>query len=450
MLEHFFRDIRYGFRQLRQNPGFAVAAVLCISLGIGANSATFSIADALLFRTADVKEPERLVRLYISWASGLKYGSFSYPDYVDVRDKSDVFEGLVAEAIRPFHLSTGEQNERVWGSIVSGNYFSELGVDVALGRGFLPEEDQTPGAHAVAVLSHGLWQRRFGAAPDIIGKNIVLNSHPFTIVGVTKEGFLGTMSGIGTGLWVPLMMQQQLIPGSNLLESRGSHWMNPIIGRLKPGVTPEQARASTNTLLAHLAEEYPDSNTGTSVALFREAESGLHPIMRSGFAGFMALMFGVVGLILLLACANVAGLLLARFATRRKEISLRLAIGANRGQLIRQLFSESLVLALVAGGCGLLLGIGLTRLVGSFRPPADFPLEIQLDPDIRVLGFTFVATLLTGVFFGLAPAISATRQDLVSSLKESASAMGGRSSRFRQALVVGQVALSLILLLGAG
>ena len=450
-MDELMQDFRYALRQLRRHRGFALAAVLCIALGIGANTATFSIADALLFKTADVDQPDRLARMYINWSSGLKHASFSYPDYVDLRDqRTDVFEGVVATSIGPFHLSTGDRNVVVWGSIVSGNYFADLGVRLARGRGFNPEESRTPGTHPVAVLSYGLWQSRFGAAPDIVGRKIILNGHTFTVVGVADEAFLGVDKGLGTQIWVPMMMQRILVPGQNLLEARGSHWISPVIVRLKPGVTVPQAEAAANSLMTHLAEQYPDSNTGKSIEILPEAQSGLHPMVRSGFVGFMALMFAVVGFILLLACANVAGLLLARFASRQKEISIRLAVGAGRGRLVRQLLTESLVLAFLAGLTGLALAVGLVRLVASFRPTTDFPLALGAEMDARMLGFAFLAAVATSVLFGLVPALSSARQDLVSSLKEGSRGFGGRSSWLRQGLVVGQVTLSLVLLLGAG
>ncbi|MCP4903103.1 MAG: ABC transporter permease [bacterium] len=443
-------DVKYALRKLRSNPGFTTAAVVCIALGIGANTATFSIADALLFRSSSFTEPNRIVRLFINWSSGLEHASFSYPDFVDLAERNDVYEGLVAEALRPFHLSTGENNERVWGSIVSGNYFSLLGVNLSLGRGFSAEEDSTPGTHPVTVLSYGLWQSRFAGASDIVGSEIALNGRTFTVIGVTEEGYLGSNSGIATALWVPMMMQRELLPGNDLLNMRGSHWISPVIGRLKPGVTPEQALAASNAVMAGLTEEFPDSNEGKTIELFADAESSLHPMVRGGFTGFMALVFVVVGFILVLACANIAGLLLSRFAAREKEISVRLALGVGRGRLIRQLFAESLVLALIAGLFGLALALVLVRLVGSFSPPGDFPFELDLALNLRVLGFTFVAALVTGVLFGLAPAFSAARLDFSEVLREGASSTGTRISRVRQVLVIGQLALSLMLLVGAG
>lgn len=449
-MSDFFQDLRYGFRQLKSNPGFSITAILCIALGIGANSASFSFANAMLLKPPDVEEPDRLVRMWISWTSGLKFGSFSYPDYVDFHEKNDVFSGVVAEALRPLHLSSSEHNEKVSGSIVSGNYFSVLGVDMALGRAFLPEEDRTPGTHPVAVMSHGLWQRRFGADPGVVGQNITINGNAYTVIGVAPEGFNGINVAVRTDLWVPILMQEQLIPGSNLLEQRGNHWIQFNIARLKPGVTIEQATASTNALMANLIKEYPDTNTGKTVVLYPEAKASLHPMIRQGFVGFMTLIFGVVAFVLLLACANVAGLLLARVAARHKEVSIRLAMGASRRRLVCQLLSESVLLSLIAGGVGLLLALWLIRLLQTFRPPTDMPLLLDVKMDPIVLGFTLLIAFVTGIVFGLAPAIQATRQDLVSSLKEGSTSHVGRASVMRRLLVIGQVAVSLFLLIGAG
>jgi len=443
------RDLRYAFRQLLRNPGFALAAVACLALGIGANSSTFTFANALLLkRNPQVKEPERLVRLFIHWSSGLRLGSFSYPDYLDFRNRNEVFTGLVAERLLPVHLSAGDRNEKIWGSIVSANYFSELGVEASLGRGFRPEEDQTPGAHPVVVLSHGLWERRFAAAPGVIGQTVVLNRRPFTIVGVAPQGFTGTNTGIASEIWAPITMAGQLNPDSDL-NARGDHWIGFVIGRLKPGVGLAQARESLNALMANLTKEYPDTNTGKSVDVYAEAEASLHPMVRSGFAGFLRVMFAVVGLILVLACANVAGLLLARALGRRREIAIRMALGAARGRLIRQLLVESSLLSLLGGAAGLLLAVWLTRLIVSFQPTTDLPLWIDTSIDLRVLGFTFFAAVAAGILFGLAPALQTTRQGLVPSLKEG-SPQGGRSTRLRNVLVVGQVALSAGLLVAAG
>lgn len=245
-----------------------------------------------------VAEPDRLVRLHASWTNGLKYGSFSYPDYVDVRDKSDVLTGLAASGLMPFHLSAGERNERVWGALVSGNYFSVPGLKPARWRFFEPEEDRTEGTHPVAVLGHGFWRRRFGGDPGIIGRTVLLSRITFTIVGVAPEGFSVMDTGLAQDLWIPIMMTRRMGEERRSLSSRGNHWIQSTIGRLKPGVTIAQARTSVNAFMAHLAEQYPDTNKGKSVMLDSEAETSLHLMVRGGFVMFLQLMFGVVGFIL--------------------------------------------------------------------------------------------------------------------------------------------------------
>ncbi len=447
-MNDFLQDVGFSVRQMVKNPGFTAAAVLCIALGIGANTATFSFANSILMYESPAREPDRLVRLFIRWASGLEYGSWSWPDYVDFRDRSDVLEGLVAERPTPVNLSRDGQNERVWGILTSGNYFSELGIEINIGRGFNEEESETRGAHAVTVLSHALWQTRFGADPDVLGDDIILNGQPFSVIGVAPEGFRGTNVGFAPDLWVPFMMAEAISPGYNILDERGNHGIQFITGRLKPGVTVEQADESLNALMAELIGEYPE-NEGKSVLVFPEGEAALHPMVRGGFVGFIAVMFGVVGLILLLACANVAGLVLARSSARSREIGIRLSLGASRLRLVRQLLTESLVLAAAAGGVGLLLAFWLIRLVSAFEPPSDLPLDWTISMDARVLAFTFLATVITGAVFGLAPTLQTTRQDLASTVKEGAAQGGSKSSFARRALVVSQVGLSLVLLIGA-
>jgi len=444
-----WQDIRYGVRQIRRNPGFTMVAVLCLGLGIGANTATFTYADALLFRLPNVKEPDRLVRIFAEWTNGLKYGPLSYPDYVDLRDKNDVFTGVIGDAIQPFHMGLGDRNERIWGALVSGNYFSELGVQATLGRTFLPEEDRTPGTHPVAVISYGLWQRRFGADTGVVLKSVMLNGRRFDIIGVAPRGFYGTQTGLGMEIWVPMMMQEMSLGGARL-KSRGDNFIPDIIARLKPGVTIAQARASVKTLMANLAKEYAGTNEGKSAELYPESRAGLHPMVREGATGFVGLVFVVVGFILLMACANIAGLLLARAAARRKEIAVRVALGACRVRLIRQLLAESTLLALLAGSFGLLLSMWLTDLLGNLRAPTELPLRLDLSLNTPVLAFALIASLGTGLLFGLAPALATTRPDVFPDLKESLSMGRGKGSRLRKCLVVGQVALSLMLLIGAG
>ncbi len=448
-MSEFIQDIRYGARQLIKNPGITVAAILCIALGIGANTATFSFANSILMFEPPVREADNLIRMFIGWDSGLDYGSWSYPDLVDFRDRSDVLDGLVGERPHPLHLSYEGENERVWGMIVTGNYFSELGIDLGMGRGFNPDEYNARGESPVVVISHDMWQTRMGSDPEILGKTIVLNRLAFTVIGVTQEGFHGTHVGFAPDLWATFMMAEALMPGNRVLDARGNHGIQFVTGRLKPGVTRDQARESLNALMTQLTEEYPDTNTGKSIIVYSESEGNLHPMVRDAFVGFIAAMFLVVGLILILACANVAGLLLARSAAREREIGIRLSLGASRSRLIRQLLTESTLLALLAGGTGLLMSFWLVRLVATMEPPSDLPMSWDVAIDMRVLTFTCLATVLTGILFGLVPALQATRQNLVDALKEGTSVAARRSSLTRWALVVCQVALSLVLLIGS-
>jgi len=443
------QDLQYGIRQLRSNPGFTLAAVLCIALGIGGNSAAFSISYALLFQQSPAQDPDRLVRIYGKWANGISYGSFSYPDYLDLRGRNEIFSGLVMESIAPFNLSAADRNDRIWGQVVSGNYFSELGIRPILGRGFLPEEDRTQGTHPVVVISRSLWKNRFGSDPGVINKTVRLNGRPFSIIGVGPDGFHGTTVGLGGDLWVPVSMFEQLFPGRPWLTRRGSHWIQGVIGRLKPGVAIGQAASRVNAIMAQLAEQYPDTNKGLSAIVYRDSEARLHPAVRDSFVNFMALIFAVVGAVLLLACTNVAGLLLARSSARRKEISVRMALGASRGRLVRQLLAESVVLSSLGGAAGFVLGMWLVRLIQSVQPPSDIPMQFHIALEWRVIVFTLVVTLLTGILFGLAPALASARHDLVTTLKDGAPLLGGSTARVRKVLVGGQVALSFVLMVGA-
>jgi predicted permease len=443
-------DLRQSVRRLSQSPGFVAVVILILALGIGANTATFSFANSILFYDPPVRDPGSLVRLFIAHEGFTPYGSWSYPDYFDVRERNEVLSALLAEAVQPFYIEQDGQSERVFGSLVSGNYFSELGVEMEVGRGFRPEEDRTPATHPVAVIGYSLWVSRFGGDPDILGKKIVLNTHEVTVVGVANEGFAGTNVGWNLQLWVPVMMADTLFARYPLLENRGSHNIIFMIGRLKPGVTVEQAETSLDALMAQLEEEYPDTNVGKSVGLWSEREAGLHPMLRGAFLSFFGLMFLVVGFILLLACINVAGLLLARAAARRREIGIRLSLGATRRRIVRQLLTESILLSFLAGAAGLLFSLWLTEMVGAFEPPNELPMRWQYEVDSRVMIFGLVTTAIAGVLFGLVPALHSTRQDLVTTLKEASGARGGRSGRARRLLVIGQIALSMALLVGAG
>ncbi len=391
--------------------------------------------------------------MYLSYNTGLRFGSWSYPDLVDMTETTgEVFSHVTANAIGVFSFSGGGgPARRLFGSYVTGNYFEALGIQPWLGRAFLPEEDVTEGTHPVAVLAHSFWQDSFGPDPDIVGQSFLLNGQEISVIGVAPAAFRGADTAIGTALWIPFNMEPPLTPSGSNLERRGNHWISSAIGRLRPGATPEQAKAAVDAYYERTQEIYPDTNTGLTIDIYSESEAALHPAIRGGFVAMLSLLSAVVGFVLLLACANVAGLLVARSSARQREMGIiRLALGAGRGRLVRQLLTESLALAALGGGLGLLLGTFLIGLVQAFQPPTELPLDINIAMDSSVLGATFLVTLVTGLLFGLAPALMASRHDLVGTIKEGTPAAGARASRLRQGLVVGQVALCLVLLIAAG
>ncbi|MBI1761539.1 MAG: ABC transporter permease [Acidobacteria bacterium] len=452
-MQTLWQDLRYGVRVLLKQPGFTLIAVLTLALGIGANGVIFSLINALLLRPLPVEQPQELAAVFTSDFSSGDFGGSSYPDYADFRARNQSFTGLVSYQPQPLSLNVDGANERAFGEIVSGNYFTVLGLKLALGRGFLPEEELRPGAAAVAVISHKLWQTRFNSDPATVGRNVKLNGQPFTIVGVAPANYGGLLRGLAVDWWVPAMMADQLVPGSRNLTERGNRGIF-VMGRLKPGVTVAQAQAEFNNLAAQLYQEWPQQwdnirRQGRKVSLIPESEARVMPGVRTPLVIFTALLMTVVGLVLLIACANVANLLLARAAARRKEIAIRLSLGAGRGRLIQQLLTESVLLALLGGVAGLALATWGADLLMAFKPPVPFPLELNLHGDWRVFGFMFGLSLLTGVVFGLVPALAASRPDVTHALKDDSGASSGRG-RLRGALVVVQVALSLLLLICAG
>jgi predicted permease len=438
MEDEMFQDLRFGARMLQKSKGAAAVAILSLALGIGANTAIFSMIDALLLKPLPVKQPERLVFL-----EGLR---LAHPDPVfrELSEKNTVFDGLFSFHSIEMTMSDGDQAERVMGELVSGNFFTALGVSPHLGRVFSDADDQTPGAHFVTVISYNFWRRRFGADPQIVGKKISVNNYPFTIIGVAAQGFNDVEVGVSPDLRVPMMMKSQML---DYIDS------TPVMARLKPGVSVGQAQIATDALYQNIirqnnlrtsGDSSPSERVFASRIQLQSAETGVSDL-RGQFSQSLILLMCLVGVVLLIACLNVANLLLARAVTRRHEIAVRLAIGAGRLRLARQLLTEGFLLSALGGLLGLVFARWGTNALLGFLPQ-NATLEIKLD--WRMLGFTLGVTVLTALLFGLAPALQATRFDMIPALKnDAAGAAGGRRGwGLRRSLVVLQVAMTFVLL----
>ncbi|QQS48644.1 MAG: ABC transporter permease [Acidobacteriota bacterium] len=445
-MDTLIKDLKFAVRRLVKSPGFTFIAVLSLALGIGANTAIFSLVNTVVFRSLPIEKPEEVYSVGVHGPNDTTL-TFSYPYYVDFRDRNEVLSGIAVHRFAPVSLSRDGQNERVWSYLVSGEYFEMLGVRAQRGRLITPQDNLDKLAHPVAVISHASWQNRFGGDPSIIGKDVLINGKNFRIIGIAQEGFRGTEVIFTPEIWVPMMMLSWIEPGANWLDNRDT--MNIFAtARLKPGISREKAEASLNLLAGQLGKEYPDSNEGITIKL--NPPGFIIGFLRDGIVRFSIVLMVTVGLVLLIACTNLASLLLARATDRRREIAIRLAIGASRGRLIRQLLTESVVLALVGGVCGLFLATWIIDLVIAFKPPVDFPLTFDLQIDWRVMLFALAVSGLTGIFFGLIPALQATRPELIPALKDETRTGGYRRSRLRSGLVVAQIALSLILLIASG
>jgi predicted permease len=446
-METLWQDLRYGFRMLMKRPGLTAVAVLSLALGIGINSTIFSLVNAVLLRPLPVEEPDSLVRLYGKASDGANSLRISYQDYADYRDQNQVFTGLAGVSLAPLTMSADNQTQQLLGEIVSGDYFSVLGVRAASGRPFLSEEARA-GAGPVIVISYGLWQRRFAADPALIGKTVHLNGDPFTVVGVAAQEFKGTFAGAFIDVWVPVDHSAAWL-GPDWRTNRSKPALHAI-GLLKPAVTFEQARAAMTTLAGQLEQAYPESNSGKSIEL--GPATLVHGNRRKAISSFLMIIMVMVALVLLTACANVANLMLTRTLGRRRELALRMALGATRGRLIRHLLTESVLLSILGGAAGLIAAIWATDLLAAFNPIPTVPLQFDLSLDRRVLGFTLFISLLTGVMLGLAPALRASKWELASMLKDEAASLAGdrHKSRLRNFLVVAQVAVSVVLLISAG
>ncbi len=472
LLETTLQDVRYGTRTLLRNPLFAAAVVMTLALGIGANTAIFSLLDSVALRPLPVQSPEELYvfgsrySMTTIQADGVAERNpdfFSHPLYRDFREHGTTFSDLAAFSswpvdvhLTPDEASPGVSAQRALAWLVSGNFFETLGVQAALGRALTSEDDRTPGAHPVVVLSHAFWARRFGQDEDVIGRPLRMNGMEYTVLGVTPPGFRGVTVGLDTDIWVPLAMQAQLTRGPSDLDDRNILWLR-LVGRRQRGIEAEQAAARTNDLFQRMlvkeagSDLTPDTRQAiarltTELVPFERGFSGL----RRRYARPLLVLMTVVGLLLLIACANVANLLLARAARRGREIAVRLTLGASRSRLVRQLVTESLLLALAGGAVALLVARWTTGFILGLIYSGPVPLDVGID--LRVLGFTLGVSLLTAFLFGLAPARRATRVDLLSTLKSQTglASAGHRGWSLRQTLVVCQVALSLVLLVGAG
>jgi len=440
-VERLVQDLRYGLRVLRRNPGFTAVVVVTLALGIGANTTVFSLFNAILLRELPVKEPHRLVNLGPSH-------SFSYPDYLDFRDQSQAFEGLCAYYPATASLSGEGTPERVQGEVVTASYFSVMGVQPKLGRAFLSAEDQAPAA--VVILSHGVWVRRFGADPGTVGRTVRINSDTYTVVGIAPAGFQGARRGLAADFWVPMPMAARIMPWAaeaKLLSSRDQRGFL-IHGRLKPGVTREQALAQVNLISDRIQRL---SGLRRRIPVYLETAGKLPGRAGEQFVSWTGILMVVVGLLLLIACANVANLLLARAVSRKREIGIRLAIGASRTRVMRQLLTESILLSVLGAAAGVLLSLLATGAISRGELPLPYQFAWDLAPDARVFAFTAALAIIAGMAFGLAPGLRATRADLVGALKDDGGpSRGMRPGGLRDLLVVVQVALSLVLLLGAG
>jgi predicted permease len=445
-MDRFRQDFLVALRRLRSSPGFTLAAIVTLALGIGANTTVFSAVNALVFRSLAVDRPGELVSVNTRMGkSGIPVQS--YPNYIDFRDRNTVLSGLAIYRPQPVNFSLGAGNNvRMWGYEVSGNYFDVLGVRAARGRMLTPDDDRVRGGHPVAVISWACWQQRFAGDPQIAGKTVKLNGMNYNILGVAPREFIGTEMIYTPEIFVPMAMVGQIEGGASWVDQR-SDFNLFAIGRLKPGVGVPQAQAALDSIAVDLGREYPKSNEGMHIELSPPGLFG--NMLRGTIHGFAAVLMGVAGLVLLIACVNLASLLLARAADRRRDTAIRLALGAGRGHLIRQLLTESLILSVLGGVAGIVLAVWLIDLFAAWKPPVDVPVIPAIAIDWHVLLFAGAVSLITGVLFGLAPAFESARESLAPALKNEAVAERLRRFHPRDALVVAQIAMSVTLMVGS-
>jgi len=457
-METLRQDIRYALRGLRRSPGFTFVAILTLALGIGVNSAIFGVVNAVLYRPLPVERPEELVDIYGHPATSSAHETTSFPNFADYERQVTTLSGLAGYTNFFAHATINRGSDLVIGELVTARYFEVLGVRPVLGRSFTAEENGEGKGLPVAVLSHRLWQRRFGGDPQVLGKEFRMNGQVFTVIGVAPENFGGMMPAVTAQMWLPAAMSEEVEPlgnnrtsgplvGATRAERRGQHWLW-VRGRMKPGVTPAQVRTEMATISARLATEHPEVNALERVRVVPTADVRVNPDADTAVRPVGLVLVGAVTLVLVVACGNLANLLLARAARRRRELSLRVALGATRGRVLRQLLTESMVVALGGGMVAVPLAAWLSMLVVRLRPPLPVDLGLSLSPDWRVLVFTALTAIATGLLIGFLPALRASRPDLASSIRDGGMWMGDGGRRrleLRDGLVIVQVAVSLVL-----
>jgi predicted permease len=462
LTDSFLSDVRFAFRWLSKAPGFTITAVASLAIGIGFNASVFAIVDALVFRPLAVVEPDRLVDVFTSGPVGTamgRFGTSSYPDYLDFAAENGVFEGLVGYTPMLAPLNLGERSRLLLGEIVTGNYFSVLGVGASIGRPLLPTDDR-PGAPPVVMISHRYWLRELGGSANVVGQTLKLRGNVYSIVGVAPRDFNGMTPVLSPELWIPVstslpaeplgMRDAVPSPGATRLERRGDRWLF-MRGRLKRGKTPDGARANLQVVAAGLAAEYPETDKNRDIVVKPTADVRLHPSLDPAVVPVAVALMLVVGLVLLIACANVASMQLARASGRQREIGIRLAIGSTRARLVRQLLTESLVMSAMGAAGGVLMAWAVVKVVMSVSLPIAIPLVFDLRIDGRLLGFTTVAAVAAGVLAGLMPALKASNANIVTDLRGEAAVPrpAGHRWTLRDLLVAGQIAVTAVLLLVA-